>query len=150
MGGPQDVVKDILSNVSPAFASNSKAAPTLPCGAPHNLTFQIAGKAFAIDANDFVAQSDASTCVANVIGIAPPGNQSLFSWNLGQPFLRSNLVVFYYGNFSHPSFDPPRMGFVSLVGTGAAKLNAAAEPGYGAARVCLSVLSAVFVVLLAL
>ncbi|PIL23221.1 hypothetical protein GSI_14530 [Ganoderma sinense ZZ0214-1] len=127
VGGPQDVVKDILSTVSPAFASNSNAAPTLPCGVPHNLIFQIGGKSFAIDANDFVAQSDASTCVANVEGIAAPGNQSLFSWSLGQPFLRSNLVVFYYGNFSHTSLDPPRMGFVSLVGPGAAKLNAAAE-----------------------
>ncbi|KAI1794371.1 acid protease [Ganoderma leucocontextum] len=150
LGGPQDVVKNILSNVSPAFASNSNSAPTLPCGAPHNLTFQIGGKAFSIDANDFVAQSDPSTCVANVVDIPAPSNQSLFSWSLGQPFLRSNLVVFYYGNFSHPSFDPPRMGFVPLVGPGAAKLNAAGESKYGATCGWLLILSAVSVLVLVL
>ena len=88
-------MKSILSTVSPAFASDSKSAPTLPCGAPHNLTFQIGGKPFAIDTNDFVAQRNSSTCVANVVDIPAPSNGSLFSWSLGQPFLRSNLVVFY-------------------------------------------------------
>ena len=115
----------ILSQVSSAFASDSKSTPTVPCGAPHNLTFQIGGKPFSVSPQDFVIQSDSSTCVANVEDISAPSNGSLFSWSLGQPFLRSNLVVFYYGNFSHPSFDPPRMGFVSLVGPGAVKLNGA-------------------------
>ena len=150
LGGPADVVKSILSTVSPAFASDSKSAPTLPCGAPHNLTFQIGGKPFAIDTNDFVAQRNSSTCVANVVDIPAPSNGSLFSWSLGQPFLRSNLVVFYYGNFSHPSFDPPRMGFLSLVGPGAAKLNIAAKSTAHGLALVSSVLSAATLLFLAL
>ncbi len=27
----------------------------------------------------------------------------------------SNLVAFYYGNLTHPSVDPPRIGFLSMV-----------------------------------
>lgn len=26
-----------------------------------------------------------------------------------------NLVAFYYGNLTHPSVDPPRIGFLSTV-----------------------------------
>ena len=125
VNGSADVVQTLLKKVS---SSKDLSQPTLPCSTPHNLTFQIGGKPFSVSPQDFVIQSDSSTCVANVEDISAPSNGSLFSWSLGQPFLRSNLVVFYYGNFSHPSFDPPpRMGFVSLVGPGAVKLNGAAS-----------------------
>jgi hypothetical protein len=30
-------------------------------------------------------------------------------------FTNSNLVAFYYGNLTHPSLDPPRIGFLSMV-----------------------------------
>ncbi|KAI0372286.1 acid protease [Pilatotrama ljubarskyi] len=117
--GPSDVVNSILSSVSPAYAADPTAQPTLPCDDGHNLTFQIGGKLFPVDPRDFVAQAkrgDAQNCVAsNVVSTDPPSVGALFSWNLGDPFLKSNAVIFYYGNLTHPSVDPPRMGFVSLV-----------------------------------
>ncbi len=117
--GPQDIVNNILRQVSPAFAADSTAAPTLPCDDGHTLAFQIGGKMFPTDPRDFVAQNqagDATTCVANnLVSTDGPTSGRLFSWNLGDPFLRSNLVVFYYGNLTHPSVDPPRIGFLSLV-----------------------------------
>ncbi|KAH9851796.1 acid protease [Lenzites betulinus] len=117
--GPSDVVNNILSQVSPAYAADSTAQPSLPCTDGHNLTFQIGGKFFPVDPRDFVSQlnsGDATNCVAsNVVSTDPPSLGALFSWNLGDPFLKSNMVVFYYGNLTHPSVDPPRMGFVSLV-----------------------------------
>ncbi|RPD62529.1 acid protease [Lentinus tigrinus ALCF2SS1-7] len=117
--GPQDVVNNIYTKVSPAFAANSNSDPTLPCDAGHNLAFQIGGKMFPVDPRDFVSQNkqgDASTCIANnIVGTDAPSSGALFSWNLGDPFLKSNMVVFYYGNLTHPSVDPPRIGFVSLV-----------------------------------
>ncbi|CDO69856.1 hypothetical protein BN946_scf184884.g15 [Trametes cinnabarina] len=117
--GPSDVVTDILKQVSPTFAGNPSAQPILPCDAGHNLTFQIDGKFFPVDPRDFVSQflpDDAVNCVANnVVSTDPPSMGALFSWNLGDPFLKSNLVVFYYGNLTHPSVDPPRIGFLSLV-----------------------------------
>lgn len=37
-----------------------------------------------------------------------------------------NLVAFYYGNLTHPSVDPPRIGFLSMVqGNASAELTAA-------------------------
>lgn len=117
--GPSDVVNSILSKVSPAYAADSTAQPLLPCDDGHNLTFQIGGKLFPVDPRDFVSQNkrgDATNCVAsNVVSTDAPSLGALFSWNLGDPFLKSNMVVFYYGNLTHPSVDPPRIGFVSLV-----------------------------------
>jgi len=117
--GPQDVVSNILSTVSPAFAQNSNAAATFPCATAHNLSFQIGGEMFSVDPRDFVSSAnseDAKTCVAsNVVPTDPPSQGALFSWSLGDPFFKSNLVVFYYGNLTHPSVDPPRVGFLSQV-----------------------------------
>ncbi|KAI0720597.1 aspartic peptidase domain-containing protein [Cerioporus squamosus] len=117
--GPQDVVSNIYTKVSPAFAANSNTDPTLPCDAAHNLAFQIGGKMFPVDPRDFVSQNkqgDAKTCIANnIVSTDAPSSGALFSWNLGDPFLKSNMVIFYYGNLTHPSVDPPRIGFVSLV-----------------------------------
>ena len=50
-----------------------------------------------------------------VVGTDPPIAGALFSWSLGDPFLKSNLVAFYYGNLTNPSADPPRVGFLSRV-----------------------------------
>ncbi|KAF8500835.1 aspartic peptidase domain-containing protein [Russula emetica] len=117
--GPNDVINSILKQVSSAFAANPDAVPTFPCAMPHNLTFQIGGKTFPIDPRDFMSQntpSDASTCVANnVVATDPPSSGALYSWSLGDPFFKSNLVAFYYGNLTHPSVDPPRIGFLSMV-----------------------------------
>jgi len=121
--GPNDVVASILKSVSPAYAASSNAAPTFPCATSHNLTFQIGGKLFPVDPRDFVAQNqtgDANTCIANnVIGTDPPSSGALFSWSLGDPFFKSTLVAFHYGNLTHPSVDPPRIGFLSAVPTNA-------------------------------
>jgi len=117
--GPEDVVNSILSSVSPAYAANSKADPTFPCNVPHNLTFQIGGQTFPVDPVDFMSQykaKEVSTCVAsNIVATDPPQSGSLFSWSLGDPFFKSNLVAFYYGNLTYPSVDPPRIGFLSMV-----------------------------------
>ncbi|KAI0634489.1 acid protease [Trametes polyzona] len=119
--GPPDVVDTILSRVSPTFAADPTraSAPFLPCTAAHSLAFQIGGKLFPVDPRDFVAHTaagDGRGCIAdNIVGTDAPSPGALFSWVLGDPFLKSNLVVFYYGNLTHPSVDPPRIGFVSLV-----------------------------------
>ncbi|TFK93100.1 acid protease [Polyporus arcularius HHB13444] len=135
--GPQDVVNNIYTKVSPAFAANSNTDPTLPCDAGHNLAFQIGGKMFPVDPRDFVSQNkqgDAKTCIANnIVSTDAPSTGALFSWNLGDPFLKSNMVIFYYGNLTHPSVDPPRIGFVSLVPQNAdALLDDAVEDAQGA------------------
>ena len=74
---------------------------------------------FPLDPRDFISPNvtgDATTCVAkNVVTTDPPSKGSLYSWSLGAPFFKSNTVVFYYGNLTHPSVDPPRIGFVSNV-----------------------------------
>ncbi|KAH9159493.1 aspartic peptidase domain-containing protein [Lactarius sanguifluus] len=117
--GPQDVVNSVLKSVSSAFTANSNAAPTFPCKVPHTLAFQIGGKTFPVDPRDFISQhkiGDVSTCVANnLVATDPPQSGALFSWSLGDPFFKSNLVAFYYGNLTHPSADPPRIGFLSMV-----------------------------------
>ncbi|KAH9983325.1 aspartic peptidase domain-containing protein [Russula compacta] len=117
--GPNDIVDSILKQVSSSFAANPNAAPTFPCSAPHDLAFQIGGKTFPVDPRDFLSQNtpgDATTCVADkVVATDPPARGALFSWSLGDPFFKSNLVVFYYGNLTHPSVDPPRIGFLSMV-----------------------------------
>lgn len=97
--GPKDVVQNILSSVSPAFAANSdqnaNGVASVPCAIPHSLAFQIGGKMFPVDPRDFISatagQSDDTTnCVANnVVAGDAPGKGALFSWNLGDPFLKS-------------------------------------------------------------
>jgi len=117
--GPANVVNSILKEVSSTFAANTTAMPTFPCSVPHSLAFQIGGKNFSVDPRDFMSQymlGDAKTCVANkVVTTDPPTTGALFSWSLGDPFFKSNLVAFYYGNLTHPSVDPPRIGFLSMV-----------------------------------
>ncbi|KAJ3935233.1 MAG: aspartic peptidase domain-containing protein [Lentinula lateritia] len=43
------------------------------------------------------------------------GGGYLYSWSLGDPFLKNVIAAFYYGDTVHPSWDPPRIGFVSTV-----------------------------------
>lgn len=116
--GPRDVVNNILSTVSPSFSGNGQAPP-LPCSTPHTLSYQIGGKRFPVDPRDFISPSSnggAITCVAdNLVPTDPPAFGAQFSWSLGDPFFKSNLVAFHFGNNTHPSVDPPMMGFMSLV-----------------------------------
>jgi hypothetical protein len=126
--GPSDVVKSILSAVSAAYASSSDPSTpaTLPCSTPRTLAFQIGGKRFPVDPRDFIGPSkagDTTTCIAdNLVSTDPPSQGALFRWSLGDPFLKSNLVAFHYGNLTHPSVDPPRIGFLSMVPADAGNL----------------------------
>ncbi len=115
-----------MSKVSTSYAANSNAQPILPCDQPHTLAYQIGGKMFPVDPRDFTSQhkkGDVTNCIANnVVATDAPSSGALFSWNLGDPFLKSNMVIFYYGNLTHPSVDPPRIGFVSLVPANATQI----------------------------
>ena len=74
---------------------------------------------FPVDPRDFVSQEDAddaTVCVAsNIVSTDAPSEGALFEWSLGDPFLKSTMVAFYYGNLTNPSQDPPRIGFLSTV-----------------------------------
>jgi len=124
--GPSDVISNILGTVSPAYDPTVANSATLACAKAHNLSFQIGGKMFPIDPRDLIgpqSADDAQTCVVdNLVATDAPGLGALFRWSLGDPFLKSNLVAFHYGNLTHPSQDPPRIGFLSQVPTNAAAL----------------------------
>jgi hypothetical protein len=129
--GPSDVVQNILSSVSSVYTT-PQSVPTLPCSVPHSLAFQIGGKMFPVDPANFITPymlGSAETCVASeLVATDPPSVGAQFSWSLGDPFLKSNLVAFYYGNLTHPSVDPPRIGFLSTVSANAnANLEQAVE-----------------------
>ncbi|KAJ7451803.1 aspartic peptidase domain-containing protein [Mycena galericulata] len=124
--GPSDVVSNILSTISPNYNAAVADSATLPCLTAHNLSFKIGGQMFPIDPRDLIAQSTANsveTCtVSNIVATDPPSVGALFRWSLGDPFLKSNLVAFHYGNLTNPSQDPPRIGFLSQVPADAAAL----------------------------
>lgn len=57
-------------------------------------------------------------CGANLAQTDVPvlgGGGYLYSWSLGDPFLKGVLAAFYYGSFTGLSQDPPRIGFLSTV-----------------------------------
>lgn len=120
--GPADTVKRIIDSV----ATDPDSA-TLPCNVPHTLSYMIGGKLFPIDPRDFVSENNSPIpqqvagsndllCKAdNIVSTDPPNIGALFRWSLGDPFLKSNLVAFHYGNLTHPNVDPPRIGILSLV-----------------------------------
>jgi hypothetical protein len=125
--GPSDVVSNILTQISP-----NNYSPTVPnsallnCATAHNLSFQIGGQMFPIDPRDLIgptSQNDVNTCVVdNIVATDPPNVGAVFRWSLGDPFFKSNLVIFHYGNLTNPSVDPPRIGFLSRVPANAATL----------------------------
>jgi len=124
--GPSDVVQNILGTISPNYSPDEPNSATLACAKAHNLTFKIGGKMFPIDPRDLpgpVSPNDASNCVIdNLVATDAPGVGALFRWSLGDPFMKSNLVAFHYGNLTNPSQDPPRIGFLSQVPANAAAL----------------------------
>ncbi|KAI0666474.1 acid protease [Trametes maxima] len=118
--GPQDVVSWVYNQLG------LDASGTFDCSIPHNLTFQIGGALFPVDPRDFahptsvtpgtVYPSEVARCTPALAVTDPPGNGGfLYSWSLGDPFLKSNMVAFYYGNMTRPSQDPARVGFMSMV-----------------------------------
>ncbi|KAJ8462688.1 hypothetical protein ONZ45_g17846 [Pleurotus djamor] len=109
--GPADVVAGIFSRLG---------SSQFDCSLPHNLAFQINGKMFPVDPRDFispVSNSSAQKCFANLVSTDTPveGENYLYSWSLGAPFLKGVIAAFHYGNITYPSRDPPRIGFVSTV-----------------------------------
>jgi len=112
--GPRDVVNHILNQFD--GPNNS-----FDCSVAHNLTFQIGGGFFSVDPRDFASPVNPSPdgsmrCSPALAATDPPGNGGfLYSWSLGDPFLKSALVAYYYGNLTHPSQDPPRIGLLSTV-----------------------------------
>ncbi|KAJ6594383.1 aspartic peptidase domain-containing protein [Mycena capillaripes] len=124
--GPSDVVSNILGTISPNYKATVPNSATLACAQAHNLAFKIGGKMFPIDPRDLpgpVNTNDATNCVIdNLVSTDAPGVGALFRWSLGDPFMKSNLVAFHYGNLTHPSEDPPRIGFLSQVPVNAAAL----------------------------
>ena len=127
--GPADVIQYILNIL--------ENGGRYPCTHSHSLAFSIGGQLFPVDPRDFAAQAlpnSVEVCSPNIAATDPPyvgGYQ--FSWSLGIPFLKgfvrlrffvlfeitefrlSTLTTYYFGNLSHPSQDPPRLGFLSTV-----------------------------------
>ncbi|KAJ6523800.1 aspartic peptidase domain-containing protein [Mycena sp. CBHHK59/15] len=96
--GPADVVKVINAQLG-------GSASSFPCFTPHH------ARMFPVDPRDFISQAfdgEVTDCVAN-------GQGYQYSWSLGDPFLKSVLASFYYGNITYPSHDPPRIGLLSTV-----------------------------------
>ncbi|KAF5391271.1 hypothetical protein D9757_001965 [Collybiopsis confluens] len=131
--GPPDLVQHIVDLVE----GNSQNPS---CMTPHTLAFRIGGAMFAVDPRDLFWESKNGTdCHLNVVPTDVPMRSDagsgqrgyLFSWNLGDPFLKrlgsttlyhaplstgfcgSVWAAFYYGNTTHPSVDPPRIGLKS-------------------------------------
>ncbi|KAI0794938.1 aspartic peptidase domain-containing protein [Abortiporus biennis] len=107
--GPQDVIQHIHTMLG---------GTEFDCSLPHSLTFQIGGKAFSVDPRDFMHPTftdSADLCSTNLAVTDPPGDGFLYSWSLGDPFLKSVLTAFYYGNITNPSQDPPRVGLLSTI-----------------------------------
>ncbi|KAJ7779073.1 aspartic peptidase domain-containing protein [Mycena metata] len=108
--GPADVVDVIHTRIGSTFA----------CSTPHTLAFSIGGKLFPVDPRDFINQAsdnELTECAPNVVQTDAPveGQGYQYSWSLGDPFLKSVLATFYYGNITYPSVDPPCIGLMSTV-----------------------------------
>jgi len=121
--GPQDVLSEIYQRLG------TSQQGMIPCSEPHTLAFEIGGQMFPIDPRDFIQpaqQGDLNGCWPNIVATDPPAKGFLYSWSFGDPFLKSVVTSFYYGNLTYPSQDPPRMGFASTVPGNANDLLAAA------------------------
>jgi len=87
--GPPDVVAQIHKILGGSLFA---------CSPPHSLTFQIGGRLFPVDPRDFVSEArpgDPDLCSANVVPTDVPvlgGSGYLYSWNLGDPFLKGWVV----------------------------------------------------------
>ncbi|KAJ7585746.1 aspartic peptidase domain-containing protein [Mycena floridula] len=119
--GPLDVVQTILAGVTGREQGDPDVS--VPCSVPHTVAFEIGGKMFPVDPRDLITpgpdsavSGPAISCLAStIVPTDAPNIGSLFRWSLGDPFLKGTTTLFYYGNLTHPSVDPPRIGFVSNV-----------------------------------
>ncbi|KAF9012876.1 acid protease [Hymenopellis radicata] len=109
--GPADVIDAIYTQIG---------GTEFVCSTPHNLTFEIGGKMFPVDPRDFISQAypdSTDACIATIAVTDSPqrGQGYLYSWSLGDPFLKGVLSAYHFGNLSYPSQDPPTIGFLSTV-----------------------------------
>ncbi|KAH8996251.1 acid protease [Lactarius akahatsu] len=120
--GPRDVLDAIIAQLG---------GNTYKCAEAHTLAFQIGGNLYPVDPRDFGSQTFENTvsqCTPNLAVTDPPGSGFLYSWSIGDPFLKSVFAAFYYGNLTHPSQDQPRIGLLSTVPSDAAqRLQAAVQ-----------------------
>lgn len=84
MRGPEDVVGAIKKRLG---------GKDFVCDTPHVLAFEIGGKMFQVDPRDLISpesRGSADGCVANLAVTDPPvlGQGYLYSWSLGDPFLK--------------------------------------------------------------
>ncbi|KAF8839048.1 acid protease [Paxillus ammoniavirescens] len=116
--GPPDVISHIQTMLG---------GPHFACSPPHILAFQIGGQLFIVDPRDFVTQvhpGNPDLCAANLVSTDVPvagGSGYLYSWNLGDPFLKGVLAAFHYGSLIRPSQNPPRIGLLSTFDLNAGK-----------------------------
>ncbi|KAI0247392.1 aspartic peptidase domain-containing protein [Lactifluus subvellereus] len=113
--GPKDVLDAITTQLGGA---------TYDCAEAHTLAFEIGGNLYPVDPRDFGSQTfedTTSQCTPNLSPTDPPSSGFLYSWSIGDPFLKSVFVAFYYGNLTHPSQDRPRVGLLSTVPSDAAQ-----------------------------
>ncbi|KIJ48551.1 hypothetical protein M422DRAFT_103485, partial [Sphaerobolus stellatus SS14] len=126
--GPQSVVNAIFSALSNDTANfNSTQGPRVDCNKFVQITYVAGGKQFPVDPRDFLGPQLLPNCSVEAVNPTTPPQPGIgFSWVLGDVFLKSNLVAFYYSNLTHPSVDPPRIGFLSTVPSNAAELYSSA------------------------
>ncbi|KAJ3896571.1 aspartic peptidase domain-containing protein [Lentinula edodes] len=119
--GPPDVVEyivDVIRRKDTSSSSHQSTDTSTSCTTPHTLAFQIGGRMFPVEWRDLKRQ-----CYLNLAPTDVPTTTTttggeggyLYSWSLGDPFLKNVIAAFYYGDTVHPSWDPPRIGFVSTV-----------------------------------
>ncbi|KIY71380.1 acid protease [Cylindrobasidium torrendii FP15055 ss-10] len=108
MRGPADLISYIYTKTG---------GTTFSCDTAHNFTVVVGGKSFPVDPRDFVYSNGQGECNANiaVTDVPTTGGGYLHTWSLGDPFLKSVLSAFHYGNLSHPSQDGARIGLLSTV-----------------------------------
>ena len=81
--GPRDVLNVIVAQLG---------GNTYDCAEAHTLAFQIGGKLYPVDPRDFGSQTFENTvsrCTPNLAATDPPSSGFLYSWSIGDPFLKS-------------------------------------------------------------
>ncbi|KAF9069830.1 aspartic peptidase domain-containing protein [Rhodocollybia butyracea] len=121
--GPADVIhyiKNLLREDGIETRREKEGSTPISCSIGHSLAFQIEGRLFPVAWRDMIwLNEDEGHCYLNIAPTDAPtrgrhgGGGYLYSWSLGDPFLKSVLASFYYGNTTHPSYDPPRIGLMS-------------------------------------
>lgn len=81
--GPRDVLGAIIAQLG---------GDTYDCAEAHILAFQIGGNLYPVDPRDFGSQTYENTvsqCTPNLAVTDPPSSGFLYSWSIGDPFLKS-------------------------------------------------------------